>query len=51
MKKTHSGMIGLLLDSDNLSRNNSDENLGGGADEGVGRNNVLGVRLQLEVQR
>jgi hypothetical protein len=43
MKKTHSGMIGLSSDSDSLSCNNGDENLGRGADEGVGRNNVLGA--------
>jgi hypothetical protein len=40
MKKTHSGMIGLLSDSDSLSCDNGNENLGGGADEGAGRNNV-----------
>ncbi len=43
MKKTHSGMIGLSLDSDSSSCNNGDENLGGGADEGARRNNVLGA--------
>jgi hypothetical protein len=30
MKKTHSGMNGLLSDSDSLSCNDGDENLGGG---------------------
>jgi hypothetical protein len=42
MKKTHSGMIGLSSDSDSLSFVNSNENLGGGADEGEGRNDVSG---------
>jgi hypothetical protein len=42
MKKTHSGMIGLSSDSDSLSCDNGDENLGGGADEGAGRNDVSG---------
>jgi hypothetical protein len=41
MKKTHSGMIGLSLDSDSLLCDDDDENLGGGVAEGAGRNNVL----------
>jgi hypothetical protein len=40
MKKTHLGMIGLSSDSDSLLCNDGDENLGGGAAEGVGRNDV-----------
>jgi hypothetical protein len=40
MKKTHSGVIGLSSDSDSLSCNNGNENSGGGADEGAGRNDV-----------
>jgi hypothetical protein len=43
MKKTHSGMIGLLLDSDSLSCDNGDESSGGGADEGARRNDVSGA--------
>jgi hypothetical protein len=43
MKKTHSGMIGLLLDLNSLSCNNGDENSGGGVDEGAGRNDVSGA--------
>jgi hypothetical protein len=42
-------MIGLLSDSDNLACNDGDENLGGGAAEKVGRNDVLdAIDLDLE---
>ncbi len=49
MKKTHSGMIGLSSDSDILSCNDGDENLGGGAAEGAGRNDVLDA-LDLDLE-
>ncbi len=49
MKKTHSGMIGLSSDSDNLSCNNGDENLDGRAAEGVERNDVLDA-LDLDLE-
>ncbi len=49
MKKTQSGMIGLLSDSDSLSCNDGDENLGGGGAEGVGRNDVLDA-LDLDME-
>jgi hypothetical protein len=49
MKKTHSGMIGLLSDSDSLACDDGDENLGGGAAEGAGRNNVLDA-LDLDLE-
>jgi hypothetical protein len=42
-------MIGLLSDSDSLACNDGDENLGGGAAEGVGRNDVL-VALDLDLE-
>jgi hypothetical protein len=49
MKKTHSGMIGLLSDSDSLVCDDGDENLDGGAAEGAGRNDVL-VALDLDLE-
>jgi len=49
MKKTHSGMIGLLSDSDSLLCDDGDENLGGGVAEGVGRNGVLDA-LDLDLE-
>jgi hypothetical protein len=49
MKKTHSGMIGLSLDSDSLACNDGDENLGGVAAEGVGRNDDS-VALDLDLE-
>jgi hypothetical protein len=49
MKKTHLGIIGLLPDSDSLACNDGDENLGGGAAEGAGRNDVSdAIDLDLE---
>jgi hypothetical protein len=49
MKKTHSGMIGLSSDSDSLACNDGDENSGGGAAEGAGRNIFL-VVLYLDLE-
>jgi hypothetical protein len=49
MKKTHLGMIGLFSDSDSLTCNDGDENLGGGAAEGAGRNDVLDA-LDLDLE-
>ncbi len=49
IKKTHSGMIGLSSDSDSLSCNDGDENSGGGAAEGAGRNDVLDA-LDLDLE-
>jgi hypothetical protein len=49
MKKTHSGMIGHSSDSDSLLCNDGDENLGGGAAEGAGRNDVLDA-LDLDLE-
>jgi hypothetical protein len=48
-KKTHSGMIGLSSDSESLSCNDGDENLGGGAAKGAGRNDVLDA-LDLDLE-
>jgi hypothetical protein len=49
MKKTHAGMIGLSSESDSLSCDDGDENLGEGAAKGAGRNDVLDA-LDLDLE-